>query len=484
MKKIKIIYSFLISILSGSIVFKMLENDTFSAIKIGQYILKNGVDFVEHFNINNNLYYHNARWLFNALVALIYNSFNFVGIYIFVIIISIILGLVIFNILLKMKNNMFLSFIITIVTMLLINPHISARAQLVSYIFLILEVYFIEKLIDSKHKKYILYIIICSILIANIHTTVWPMTLIFFLPYFAEYILSKIKIFQKQKVLYFETKEIKLLLITFLLVFLSGLCTPLSLTPYTYMFKTMSGFSTTFIIELQHPKLFNPLSFTFYAIFYTVIVLYFKVKIKASDLFMILGLILMSFLASRNCAFLCLISSIVICRLINTLFYDKKESYEKVLNYFMKEKTMIFITVLAVIITSFLKLYPNLYVDYVNEREYPVGASNYILNNIDIERMRIYNGFNYGSYLEYRGMKVFLDSRSEVYCKEYNDTSILEDWYNASRMKSYYKDIFDKYKFTHILLYRDEQLKKYVDRDKDYKVVYKDKYFILYEKVR
>ena len=68
-KKTYIIFSTLIIIFSVCIVDIVLQNDSFSAIKIGDYILHNGIDFVEHFNYDNTLVWHNSRWLFNIIIS-------------------------------------------------------------------------------------------------------------------------------------------------------------------------------------------------------------------------------------------------------------------------------------------------------------------------------------------------------------------------------------------------------------------------------
>ena len=80
-------------------------------------------------------------------------------------------------------------------------------------------------------------------------------------------------------------------------------------------------------------------------------------------------------------------------------------------------------------------------------------------------------------------IKVFLDSRAEMYCKEFNNTSILEDWLHASRLTGDYRLIFNKYNFNYVLLYKTEPLNIYVSNDKDYELVYSDEYFMLYKKV-
>lgn len=480
-KKIYILFSILITLFCFAIVQKTFQNDTYSAIRIGDYILHNGIDFVEHFNFNN-LNYHNARWLFNVLIAFVYNNFEFLGVYIFTIISSIILGLTIFNTLLKRNKNLFISFFVTLIAIGASYSSLTARAQIISYILLFLEVIFIEKLIDSNKKIYILILLIISVLIANIHTTIWPMVLILFLPYFAEYIISKK--FKKLKILYSKTENIKILFVTFIIIGLSGLLTPLGLLPYTYMFKTMSGISATYITELQKVNIFFDSKMFILTIIYLYLFVYLKKKIKISDLFLISGLYAMSVMANRNIIFLVIIGSISLSRLIMDSLEEYKDKFEIITNKLYKDKLIMGILMSPVIILIIVFIYINIYnKPYVDETIYPINAADYIVENVDLENIRLYNDFNDGAYLEFRGIKVFLDSRSEVYCKEFNNTSILEDYASINNMSKDYKPIFEKYNFNYVLLYLTGPLNSYISEDKDYEIVYYDDNFVLYKKV-
>lgn len=481
-KKIYIIFSILIVILCAVCVDKTLENDTFSAIKIGDYIIHNGVDFVEHFNFND-LIYHNARWLFNVMVAFAYNKFNFLGVYLFTIICSISIGLTMFNCLLKKNKNLIVSFVITILALVFTSGCLTARAQIFSYLLLFLEVYFIEKLIKDNKISNVIIITIISVLIANIHTTVWAMTLILFLPYFAEYIISKY--LKKPKVLYYDNINIKTLLITFLIVSVSGLLTPLGLLPYTYMIKTLSGDSTTVeIIELNNTNIFTNFNAFVYFVIYVFFFIYLRKKIKISDIFLVFGLLFMTIMASRNLPVLIIVSSISLSRLIMDSLENHKKDVDIIVNYIYKDKLIISLIILFILIISGVYSYRNIYKrPYVDEKMYPIKAADYIIKNIDLDKLRLYNDFNDGAYLEFRGIKVFLDSRSEVYCEEFNDTTILRDWYAVSRIKTDYTGIFAKYKFTHLLLYNDAKLLISISKDSNYKPIYSDEYFVLYEKV-
>ena len=73
--------------------------------------------------------------------------------------------------------------------MYLMRDYIAARAQLVTFILFLVTVYFIEKFLETKGKRYIVGLIIIPILIANFHVAVFPFYFILYLPYIAEYMI-------------------------------------------------------------------------------------------------------------------------------------------------------------------------------------------------------------------------------------------------------------------------------------------------------
>ena len=74
--------------------------------------------------------------------------------------------------------------------MYLIRGYIAARAQLVTFILFILTIFFIEKFLESKKKRYAIGLIIIPILIANLHLAVFPFYFVLYLPYIAQYIIA------------------------------------------------------------------------------------------------------------------------------------------------------------------------------------------------------------------------------------------------------------------------------------------------------
>ena len=74
-------------------------------------------------------------------------------------------------------------------------------------------------------------------------------------------------------------------------------------------------------------------------------------------------------------------------------------------------------------------------------------ACDYILNNIDLGTAKFYNEYNYGSYMIYRGIPVFIDSRADLYAPSLSgkEEDIFMDFINVSSIGDFYEDIFEKY---------------------------------------
>ena len=197
-KKIFIItFVICISILAIFLVKKTLQNDTFYTIKIGKLILENGIDMKDHFSFHSNLPYTYPHWLYDVFIYLIYLIGGYTGIYISSIVLFLILIYFLFFALYKITNHLSISAFSTFIATLSLSGFVTARAQLVSFILFALEVYFIEMFLKNGKKKYLLFLLLISLAICNIHLAVWPFYFIIFLPYFAEYILSLI--FNKKK---------------------------------------------------------------------------------------------------------------------------------------------------------------------------------------------------------------------------------------------------------------------------------------------
>lgn len=526
---IEIVFILLIILFAFSISPKRLQNDTFYTIAIGKLITENGIDMQEHFTWHQGLPYTYPHWLYDLGIYIIYAIGGFTGIYVSTCILAIILGITIYKVNSKLTGNKIISFAVTIGSLYLMKGYIAARAQLVTFILFMLVLYNIERFIETKHKRNAIALIIIPILIANLHAAVWPFTFVLYLPYIAEYLICVIAdflIYRKFQVWNLKRKikkelevqerleelqgkiervkekrkenienpykikmrrndNVKWLIVIMFIVAFTGLLTPIGDTPYTYTYLTMKGDTMESINEHLPLTLIKNTPILCTIVLFLAILIFTKVKIKLSDLFMIGGLTYLMFSTRRQASMFALIGSLVLARLVIQLFeiYGTYEFKGKA-KIFINKFTMILLIAIATISLGNKYMNKNQKAEYISKSTYPIQATEWILENLDLQNINLYNEYNYGSYLLFKGIPVFIDSRADVYDPQFNNgQDIFSDFIGTSNISKYYGTTFEKYGITHVLITRTSKvamLIKKADSEK-YKELYSDDYFIIYE---
>ena len=553
----------LIILYAVSLAPKTLQNDTYYTVKIGELITQSGIDFKDHFSWHEDLPYTYPHWLYDVIMYKIYSLGGWTGIYISTCVFAAILGICTYKVSSRLTDNKIVSFLVTIGSLYLIESYIAARAQLVTFILFILLVYNIERFLKTKKFINVICLLIIHVLIANLHVAVWPFTFVIYLPYIGEYLIceliemilyhkagiftlknklksiekeirkkgsseklenKKIEITNKIKDLEQRAERIKQkreenlknpyklklekntntrwLILIMIIAILTGLCTPLKLTPYTYTFLTLQGNTTQHINEHLPMTLINNVKFLCTIIIFLGLLTFTKVKIKLSDLFMIGGLAYLMLSSRRQSSMFALIGTIALTRIVTDMvkIYTGKDGKE-----ILKKNMTIFVAFVMSAIVSIMSI--NNFKEkrnnqYINESTYPVHAAEWILENLNLENIKLYNEYNYGSYLLYKGIPVFIDSRADLYAPEFNKNTggeengrdIFSDFINSSNIGTYYGKIFERYGITHILIKENSKINmliKNADSEK-YKLLYpteevdkeKDKNFVIYEIIK
>ncbi len=551
--KFHVLAIFCILIFCFSLTPVTFQNDTYYSIAIGKHIVETGtIDMQDPFSWHEDLPYTYPHWLYDFGTYFIYQLGENIGIggfcalYITTILLAMILGVVIYYTNNKLSKNPLVSFLVTMCMMYLLKDFITARAQLVTYILFVLTILFIEQFIKTKKKRYAIYLLIIPILIANLHCAVWPFYFVLYLPYIAEYLLAtmseahlyywfqiqwnqkKLKKVTKKgkteeigklqekiarlqlekenaintdrkrrenpyKIIFKKEPVVKWLIVIMIIAIFSGLLTPLGTTPYTYLAKTMEGNTTQNISEHQPLTLINNTAMLIVFVVYILLLIFTDTKARLRDFFMLGGLTLLALMARRQCAIFVIIGGPIFAKLATALVEKYDEKGTEVVIQFITSLLGKILTILIVILLSFVMYRDKIDDHFVNEASYPVQASDYILQNLDMENMRLFNEYNYGSYLLFRGIPVFIDSRAELYTPEFNGTKdengeyegrdIFSDYINVSNISTYYEDKFEKYDITHVITGKKTKLNMFLSRDDNYKQLYTDDYFVIYERL-
>ena len=511
-----------------------LQNDTFYTVKIGEHILEHGIDMQDPFSWHE-LPYTYPHWAYDVGMYLVFKVGGYTGIYVTTVILTAILGIVIYTVCTKYTGNRLVSFLVTMLTMYMLRDFIAARAQLVTFILFVLTIFFIEKFLETRKMRYAVFLVVIPIMIANLHLAVWPFYFVLYLPYIGEYAISyisktsslyrklQIKMLKRklgkvqkpeimnlcaEKITRIENKEIettiksdklkanpykinvernaniKFLILIMVICLFTGFLTPLGSTPYTYLIKTMKGNTTEYINEHMPLTLINNQEFLSLLILYFAILMFTDTKIRLKDLFLSGGLLVLALKTRRQTSMFIMLGSSIIAKLISDIFnkYDKG-GCEKVIKQMVTFGGKL-ITIGVVLIISAYTIKPKVKDEFVSKSSYPIQAAEFIRKNIDLKNMRLYNEYNYGSYLLMQDIPVFIDSRADLYTPEFNGKKdIFSDFINIANIGTYYEDKFDEYEITHVLIYKNARLNMFISKSDRYEELYSDDYFLFYKRL-
>ena len=492
----------LIIILCIGISPKTLQNDTYYTIKIGEYVLENGITMVDPFSWHENLEYTFPHWLYDVMIYSIYNIGGMLGVYISTIVFASILGIVMYFVNVKLCKNRILSFALTIISLILLKPYICARAQLVTFILFILTIYFIEMYLDTKKKRYIVGLVIIPILIANLHTATFFFYFILYLPYIAEYIsyiliyadvviceavqkslnkklekngeseklLKKIEKEEKRHKKLKERADAKIE------------------NPYK-----MQGISTKNISEHLPLVLSENRNLLILLAVYITLIAFTKIKIRISDVFMLGGLVLLAIFTRRQASMVYLIGCIILNRLLTQLINNYNDKIIKKVEKLASSIIGIAVISVIIILISLLAYKAKKDDDFIDGNTYPVQAIQWLKENLDINSIRIYNEYNYGSYFIYQNIPVFIDSRCDLYMPEFNENMYaFRDFLRLNDVKDSNETVenkFEEYGFTHFVVTNTSRIKRYLEeRPEKYNKIYpteeiSDDRFSIFERI-
>ncbi len=537
-----VIIVFFIIVFGIGIAPKALQNDTFYTVKIGEYISQNGISNLREDPFSwNELPYVFPHWLYDFMMYGIYSIGGWDAIYVSTICFTCILGISMYFTSNKISKNAPVSAVVTLIAMRLMIPYIAARAQVVTFSLFVLELYLIEKYLEQAKTRYAVGLLLFSLLIANMHMAVWPFFFVLFIPYIAEYIISrdwitidliiKLKLFvQKHRKNKDEEKIAKLeesikhnqkrraelkenpykikvtrndntkkLILVMLLCMLMGLFTPTGLsTPYTYLAKTCMGNTVKVINEHMPLSLRGNEEFTAFFVFFIVILTFIDIKIDLKHLLYYCGILYLALNARRQVSMFLVICTPILAQLIGQIFERYiKNGQEKLIdivtNFYGKA-----VLLAAILIISIQHFKSKMHQEYYTNDDYPIYAAEWMKNNLDLSTLKLFNEYNYGSYLLYQGIPVMIDSRADLYSPEFNSRTgrkedgndIFMDVQNIATGDDDYRITFENYGINHIITYSDSRLCSKLKKNKNYKKIYpdafqeqQDKKFVIFEKV-
>ena len=459
-----------------------LDNDSWFLLNHGRYVLEHGLPTIEPFTMHENLKFVMQQWLFSVGFYTLYSKLGITGVFIALILVNYLLLYIIYKIcMLVSDNNYILSTIMSILIDLLLlnNLCISTRPQIFSYILLALEIYIIEKFRKNGNYKLLFILPIISIILINVHASLWWFMFIFMLPFIAEGFLETV-IFKKKNVYHFSW-----LIIICPFIFLAGFINPYGLDAICYFINSYGGRAAEIIVEMRPIRVFSVagkyvlgMMFIYFIIF---MINYNKNKeVNISYLLMLFGCTILSFMAQKGYAFFVMFVTYPLCYFLKDLFRNNCLSKPTIIpkNNLGKISIVLFYVLLGGLSWYLGKKI----IDGQNELYYKDGVDK-LLEVYNPKDMKVYTNYDIGGYLEWRGIKTFIDPRAEVFYLTMNHKmDIFGDYVDIQMGNGSIADFVKAYDFTHLFVVSYDRLYTY-DNFKDYDLFYeKENYYKIYVK--
>lgn len=462
-KKNKWVLLFLLFILSFSLFmasFCFFESDYYWHIKAGKYMFNNKTILIsDKFSwYLRGTYWFSHEWLFEILLYLLSTVFPGSHVFVYVFVFIALLQLIIFITNKKdyLKNIPFSLF--WMVLSLILLGFLSARPHIFSNVLLCLTIYILFDLFYNENSKKIYFLPLISIIWANVHggssSLIYILILIFLFCGMFKFKFSKIEAIRLSK------KKIHKYLIVLILSILCLTINPHGIKMILYPYMNMAdSFMMSFISE-WHPTNFSDGSHFPYLgllVLIAFIFIFSKKKIRFIDLILFCFVAYLGLKSIRFWSYTYIICSYFVFYYISGRKYDKGTS-------------------LCFLVASFLFVILAFMNGILPEDRDSIVTSK-VIDTIKLEKpKRLYNYYDYGGYLIYNDIDVFVDGRFDLYSK-----NNMRDYYDICNLNGNYVKLINKYKFDYYLVPNDTRLSYYLEHDKRFEKIFSKKDVILYK---
>lgn len=447
---------------------KTPDNDIWFILNNGKYLFAHGIPHTDPFTIHEGLKYAMQQWMTSRLFWWLFDTFGKQGIIVMMYAVSIALLFSYYKLLYIVTESRSRSAILTAIAFVLIRTFVVTRPQIFTFLFLILELIFLELYIKKKNWRYLIPLPIISVFLANMHSAMWTFQFIFMLPY----------LFNTIKIKNVTRDEIKLkpLLVAAVMMCLTGLINPYGIEGLTYITKSYGFPIINKIVKEMAPLSFEDLfgKIMIGLIFILLMILAFRkdMKLDIRHFLFICGVTLLGFMHLKGYPYFILIYFFCLAYLTKNLKikdFTKKNKYTKAL--WQGTKVGLCLILPATFVLTVYYSFNNY--NFRNVMIEDVG--DYLMNNYkDTKDIVLYVDFDNGGYTEYLGIKSYIDPRAELFLEKFNQKkNILLEFYAPYTDKNFdYGYFIDSYDFTHLIVDVDSNFDDYLKTREDFELVF------------
>lgn len=465
------IIAFLLALASGPQMLS-IDSDLGRHLTLGNYILDNRVvpihDILSF--TKTGLPRPPYEWLSQVIFAITYRLLNLDG----VILLTATIIAITFSFLYKSSSQRsgspIIAILITFLAMGASTIHWLPRPHIITFLLLAIWIEHLEKIATGNTEKSIYLLPILMLFWANLHGG-----FIFGILTWIAYLTGWIWEFLQGK----RNWQIgKNLLLTGVLSLVATIITPDLWHNWHAVLNNRSAFILNRTVETMRPKLTDP-SILPYTLFFMLVIFFFATSrntIKASYLFLLIGLGIMSLLMARNIPLFVIAGTPILSTIANN-YLSKYKSWKQIDKRFSGFETNTYRPVWPVTVILIAIVYFSIFnfkrghtfFDF-DKTVFPVDAAAFIHENP--QQGNMFNEFNWGGYLLfelYPQNKVFLDSQTDFYGE-----SLLREYDQIISTRGNWIALLDKYQLEWAVIPPASPLAASLQNELDWNIVYKD----------
>ncbi len=438
-------------------------NDYYWHIKAGEYMVTNlkipYYDIFSWYGISNHLYWFSHEWLSEVILYLYKIIFKDASAFIFCLSTYTLLIFLLYKFQKeKITKNIFFTIIWSLLGLLTFSRVLLPRPHMISYILLAITLYLLFDNYNNTNSSKIYFLPLISFLWANVHggssNLVYLLSILFFITGLFNLKFGKITNNRLTK------NQLKKYLIVAVISFLVLAINPHGIKIWSYPYINMQDSSMiNNIVEWASPSLNNFNDYSDFLVLGSIIItmILTKHKIKLID-FLVLGVFLvLGFKSIRFTPLLYITATFIIFNFIEPNKIGIK-SWAII---------PIFLSIIACSLTLSQKLIKNYHKKPISDN---------IINYIKKENpSRLFNYYDYGGYLIYNDIKVFIDGRADMYSKNIFSDAI-------SLQNRGYKYLIDSYDFDMFVIPNNIALTIHLSVNENYSLVMSEDDVMVYKK--
>ena len=477
-----------------------LDNDTYWIIKTGEYICNNGIPTKDFLTIHTNMDLVVQQWLSDVIYYKAYKLLGVMGPVLIIMAAILVFSGLMYKLCMMMTNNSVRSALASVLVSASMSSFFVTRPQVFTYCIILIELICLEKYVKDGKIKHLIALPILSVAVVNLHASMWTMLFIFLLPYLANAL--PIKINGKS----ISCCKILPLIITALIMIPCGMITPYGIKGLSFIFTTSIGDKVNSSINELKPVVLSKspgdvLQFIIPVLIAACYIIHKSGKSTVRYVLLTVGTGAMMMMYRKLGAYFMIAAVPAVMYYLNDIDVigfiikmDKKAKAKPKKNE--KNNTPLLVTLICILVSGILiYTFVGFGIDASEfiksgganeEMDKVINAMEADIKENPVDELILFNGFNTGGYLEFKGYKTYIDPRADSFVEEANnDFDYLTEYFDVKTGNVYFKDVFDKYGFNYAIVDMKSELPIYsqISNNDGYKLVYESEDYALFRAV-